>query len=459
MAYVIVILTAGLGGFALVESSSSYMIDAQRENVLSSNAYAGQMFVALWERDRGGTQHPKELQDQIAGISDTGGTERPSICLLEETAGYDESSFVNSLVTGQQGYAFLGKNGATKLQVVFRIDLSNSPYYIETLSDFTEAFARRDRLIALYRFAVLTIAVFSGVVLLIFSFFIAHPLNRLSHAVNRMTAGDYSKRIPTHKHGTGSAEIHQLSVGFNTMANAVEETISQLKEEVEKREMFVADFAHELKTPMTSIIGYADMLRSYDLNVEEHREAAHAIYQEGKRLEKLSMALLDMIVLNNEPVSLVPLSSGELAHNLRTSLRFLSEKYGVEIQLQMESALIRGEPVLLLSLLYNLTDNACKASGAGDAVLLSGAVRHGCYLLSITDHGHGISKEHLDKITEPFYREDKSRSRKLGGAGLGLALCRRIAHLHHTDLFFDSIPGQGTVVTFELETTEGVAGP
>ena len=110
------------------------------------------------------------------------------------------------------------------------------------------------------------------------------------------------------------------------MAAAVENNVSELKQEIEKREIFVADFTHELKTPMTSIIGYADMLRSYDLDEEERREASDAIFREGKRLERLSMQLLQLLVLTNVPPTLVPVSAAPLFDLQKKSLRFLSEK-------------------------------------------------------------------------------------------------------------------------------------
>lgn len=234
------------------------------------------------------------------------------------------------------------------------------------------------------------------------------------------------------------------------MAAAVENNVSELKQEIEKREIFVADFTHELKTPMTSIISYADMLRSYDLDEEERREASDAIFREGKRLERLSMQLLQLLVLTNVPPTLVPVSAAPLFDDLKKSLRFLSEKYSVTVAVQAEPALVRAEPSLLLSLVYNLADNACKASPAGETVTISGRWEADGYRIAVVDHGRGIPAEHLDKITEPFYMEDKSRARRQGGAGLGLALCKRIADLHGTRLTFDSQAGRGTTVTLCL---------
>ena len=101
-----------------------------------------------------------------------------------------------------------------------------------------------------------------------------------------------------------------------------------------------------------------------------------------------------------------------------------------------------------------LHDNACKASPAGETVTISGRWEADDYRIAVVDHGRGIPAEHLDKITEPFYMEDKSRARRQGGAGLGLALCKRIADLHGTRLTFDSQAGRGTTVTLCLSVVE-----
>ena len=135
---------------------------------------------------------------------------------------------------------------------------------------------------------------------------------------------------------------------------------------------------------------------------------------------------------------------------IRQSLQFLLKKYRIRLQLYAEPAVVSAEPVLLQSLLYNLIDNACKASPADETVTVRGRNIEEGYLITVIDHGRGIPKESLQKITEPFYMEDKSRTRGQGGAGLGLALCKRIAELHGTSLTFSSTLGQGTSVAFTL---------
>lgn len=415
-AYCIVMVTVGAGGFALVQAASDSMADSRRDAVLTSNEYAGKMFYALAENGPSIQPRTKQIQDQIAKMVGTDQTERLTIGNAQETASYHSDSFVDRLASSQQGWTFVDMDGKPTLQAVTRVDFSGEPYYIETLSDFSGVYAQREQLMRVYRTTVVAAALLSGAALLGLSLAVTYPLRRLSQAANQVAAGDYERRVPVRR---SSEEIRKLSEDFNTMAAAVENNVSELKQEIEKREIFVADFTHELKTPMTSIIGYADMLRSYDLDEEERREASDAIFREGKRLERLSVQLLQLLVLTNVPPTLV-----------------------------------RAEPSLLLSLVYNLADNACKASPAGETVTISGRWEADDYRIAVVDHGRGIPAEHLDKITEPFYMEDKSRARRQGGAGLGLALCKRIADLHGTRLTFDSQAGRGTTVTLCLSVVE-----
>ena len=120
----------------------------------------------------------------------------------------------------------------------------------------------------------------------------------------------------------------------------------------------------------------------------------------------------------------------------------------------MEEQELNVVPELLQVLLYNLIDNARKASDAGDIIRLYARQTEGGFRFSVRDNGRGIPKEALERLTEPFYMVDKSRARAEGGAGLGLALCSRIAELHGTSLTFESEVGKGTCVSFVLGGAE-----
>lgn len=456
VAYIVVILTVGAGGFALADYASASLIENRVNNALSSNLYSAKLFLTMSRQSINSEPNLFKMNRQISGITESDGFTL-NICRLNKLTGYgtSEQHLGKSLKNSQQGYAFIDFDGKKTLQVICRADYMDKKYFVETLSDFSEIFARRDALNNYYRITMIIAAVLSGGVLLCFSAYITRPLKRLSETSNQIATGDYGKRVPIDRRTLRSSEIATLSRDFNAMAQAVEGNIARLREEIEKKDAFVGNFTHELKTPMTAIIGYADMLRSYNLSDGEKLEIADTIYSEAKRLEKLSLKLLNILMLNNSELVLQPTSVTVMFDNLKKSLRFLSEKYGIRIKAQGDSAFVLCDSVLISSLLYNLTDNACKVSNSGELVCVFGKREGENYIISVSDNGRGISEENLSKITEPFFTVDKSRSRQEGGVGLGLALCNKIAKLHNTELNFKSEPGKGTVVTIMLKVRDG----
>ena len=214
---------------------------------------------------------------------------------------------------------------------------------------------------------------------------------------------------------------------------------------------FFANAGHELKTPLTSVIGYADTLRSRTLPSEMQFEAANAIYTEGKRLERMSFALLDLFALERSEPSFSRVQTGALAASVQKSCEYRLARQKQSLQCDVEEAAVWGESELLRTLLLNLLDNAHKASPSGAVLQLRGRVVPSGYLFCVIDPGRGIPPEELSRITDPFYMVDKSRARAAGGAGLGLTLCRKIAEVHGSSLRFESVVGEGTRVSFLLK--------
>ena len=231
----------------------------------------------------------------------------------------------------------------------------------------------------------------------------------------------------------------------------LERSIENLENVAARREEFIGSFAHELKTPLTAIIGYADMLRSKEMAPKSRFTAAGYIFSEGKRLEALSLKLMDIIVAGNQEFEPKKFEVGYFIRSIAAVTVPSLSADGMTLDMRWEPGEIEVEPDLFKTLMINLVDNARKASRKGDVIELFGKVEDGGYALYVRDHGRGIPKEELSKITEPFYMIDKSRSRAQNGAGLGLALCQRIAELHSTRLEYDSEEGKGTTVRILLK--------
>ncbi len=236
----------------------------------------------------------------------------------------------------------------------------------------------------------------------------------------------------------------------------LERAIENLEDVSNRREEFIASFAHELKTPLTAIIGYADMLRSKDMAPKSRFTAAGYIFSEGKRLEALSLKLMDIIVAGKQGFEKKRFEVGYFVRSIAAVTVPSLSNDGMTLDLRWEPGEIEIEPDLFKTLMINLVDNARKASKRNDVIELFGKVEDGGYALYVRDHGSGMKKEELSKITEPFYMIDKSRSRAQNGAGLGLALCQRIAELHNTRLEYSSELAKGTTVRILLKGGEAV---
>lgn len=274
------------------------------------------------------------------------------------------------------------------------------------------------------------------------------PLTRLSRASRSIATGQLSTRVRVHS----TDEIGLVARDFNAMAGALEETIRQLKEAAERQERFMGSFAHEAKTPMTSIIGYADLLRGQTLSADEQMQAANYIVAEGKRLENLSQKLLDILVLNKSAVSFSPARPAALIQGLASHLKPFYAKQGITLTCDCEDGVCLLEADLVKSLLVNLWDNARKAlDGKKGAIYVrSQMLPDGCRV-TVWDTGRGIPPAALEHLTEAFYRVDKARAREQGGVGLGLSLCQEIAALHHGSIRFESRVGKGTAVIVTLK--------
>ncbi|MBQ8924131.1 MAG: ATP-binding protein, partial [Lachnospiraceae bacterium] len=226
--------------------------------------------------------------------------------------------------------------------------------------------------------------------------------------------------------------------------------IDELNDMIKRRDQFVADFTHEIKTPMTAIIGYADTMRSMDLDDEHRIMALNYIFTEGKRLEDMSMKLFDLIYLKNNDIEHNPISAYALGKDVESSAKPMLDKDNISLMTCFEQGTISGDRELLKTVFINLIDNARKASDKDGKIIFTGTKEDDAYIFTVQDFGVGISEQDLDRICDEFYMADKSRSRKKGGAGLGLSLASLILSKHNADLKIESKVGEGTkfIITF-----------
>lgn len=269
---------------------------------------------------------------------------------------------------------------------------------------------------------------------------LTRPIHRIAHAVNAYARADFSQSVPVE----GDDEIGELARRVRDMAQTIESQIHELTENARQKELFVASFSHEVKTPLTSVIGYAELIRRGGADPETIRAAADYIWNEGMRLEALSQKLMDLLRLRDAELTLLPVAADELRRDLEQTFAMLFEGKPT-VAVELEDAYIRCEPDLLKTLLINLADNARKA-GASKIEVRGHAVEQG-YRVAVRDDGKGIPHAEFNNLTRFFYQVSKDRSQ---GFGLGLALAERIAQLHGGTLCFESELGIGTTVCFTI---------
>lgn len=217
--------------------------------------------------------------------------------------------------------------------------------------------------------------------------------------------------------------------------------------EASRRE-FTANVSHELKTPLTSISGYAEIIESGIAKTEDVPIFAGKIRAEAKRLVALVNDSLELSRLDEkqglgamEHVPLLPMINAVV-----DTFRHIAQDKDFSLTIEGSNAVVEGYPVLLRELFHNLIENAVKYTPAGGRVTVTLSQKDGCVTCSVADTGIGIPAEHQPHVFERFYRVDKSHSRQTGGTGLGLAIVKHVAQIHHAELTLVSTPDIGTTI-------------
>lgn len=334
-------------------------------------------------------------------------------------------------------------DGSHAVQITGMLPLQNLSVQLDGLYPIESAYEALHTHQRLYREAFCLTLALGAMLAWALSRLLTRPLNALSAASKRIASGELDYRADE----GGGDEFASLAADFNHMADELEAKIDDLTDAMRRQEQFTGAFAHEMKTPMTSIIGYADILRSRNLGETERRKAANYIFTESKRLEQLSIKLLDLLVLRRRDFPLRMTEISRLTSEVVRAMAPVLKRQGIDIRGSGESGERAAEPDLLKTLMMNFIDNARKAMPGGGEIVVSQRLTADGFTISVSDTGCGMRPEELERITEAFYRVDKSRSRAQGGVGLGLAICQEIAALHNGTLRFDSEPEKGTTVT------------
>lgn len=218
------------------------------------------------------------------------------------------------------------------------------------------------------------------------------------------------------------------------------------------RQEFTANVSHELKTPLTSISGFAELMAQGSVPPDKMREFSADIHREAQRLIALVEDIMQLSHLdeNSALPEQAPVALYSLCQDVVESLTPVAEKQEIHLSLEGEEAQISGMAQLLHEMVYNLCDNAIKYNRPGGSVTVKVEKRKETVRLTVADTGIGIPVAEQGRVFERFYRVDKSHSRHIGGTGLGLSIVKHGAQLHNARLTLESAPDKGTTIALEF---------
>jgi len=270
---------------------------------------------------------------------------------------------------------------------------------------------------------------------------ILEPLGRLMDATSRIADGNYAERVPI----VDDYEVTQLAESFNRMAEALAQTEG-------RRQALIADVAHELRTPLTSIKGYMEAL--IDGVIPPDPETYTLIGKEADRMYRLVQDLQELSRLEAGQMGLEPgsVSPADLVRSVLARMRPQFEAKGVHLRAEVaqDTGLVWGDADRLCQVLVNLLSNALHHTAAAGQVSVATYNERGRVCISVRDTGVGIAPEHLHQIFTRFYRVDKSRSRLVGGTGIGLTIVKGLVEAHGGTIAVASTPGLGSAFTIAL---------
>lgn len=356
-----------------------------------------------------------------------------------------QQAALRAIEAGEEALLLQKAGQSSYMMMASQVQVAGEEYWLVSAYDVTGVFqAREDKFRELFRLELAALALAGAAAALAVSWMI-RPLKKLEKASRAVAAGDYTLSTAT----KSQDEVGALSRSFDAMTATVRDKVDQMEDTILRQKQFVSAFTHELKTPMTSILGYSDLLRSGEMDPEDQRQAVQYIHREALRLETLSGKLMQLMgLVEQEELTLEPV---RLALVLRDTAASLPELAPM-LEIQCDPALtVLADRDLLADLVRNLVINAARAQPKDGRVHITAGRTEEGIVLRVADRGRGIPEADLPHITEPFYMVDKSRARAQNGSGMGLALCARIARLHGSELRFTSRLGQGTVVELNLQ--------
>lgn len=461
----IILLSAALGtaGYLMIRRNFELAKNAQIQNAVVENniLQASVEYELLQIINGGGNYDVKQELNRIGTLISNGMSALPTGFYIKYDSEYVYSFYdkenmpadmiFENISVGGKKYLISRQEDAYYIYVTSYSTVNGTELCVVSRRDISEAYGLMDSQISFYRLLVLIIVSAGGALMYGLSVYLTRPLEMLNRVTDGIIGGNYYVRMKV----TSGDEVGLLTEKFNRMSDSVAAHIDELNDMVRRRERFVAYFTHEIKTPMTAIIGYADTMRSVDISEEERFMALNYIFSEGRRLERMSSKLFDLIYYKQKEIEMRPIRTSDICGEIASIMKPVLEPKKITLAVSAEPAVIYGSREFLTAVFINIIDNAKKASDEGAVINFNGVFKeNGTYEFKVIDSGIGMTKEDAARICEEFYMADKSRSRKEGGAGLGMSFVAVILERHKARLSVDSTLGEGTSVSVVFEKAD-----
>lgn len=346
----------------------------------------------------------------------------------------------------QSAYMMTEDASGHRLLINKQIQFDDDSYYLIYSGCMESLYTERGQyLIMLFLFNLIGGAICVAVIY-IFTRTITRPLQMLVKNTEELIRRNYDIEL---KDSGDIAEIHMLTDSFNAMSREVSYQMNVLEEANKEKQRFIDSLTHEIRTPLTSIIGYSSLCREKkELPDSAVQQSFDNIYKNGKRIEKLTENLIRLITLDKTQVNLKKVTLKKILGEIKTNYQVRMENEGIRMILPEQDMEVAGDEDLLNMLFSNFIDNAIKAVSGREKREINIDMKENEVL--IRDSGKGMEKEDMEKIFEPFYMADKSRKRTFEGFGLGLAICARIMEILNIQFEIESQPEQGTTIRLKF---------
>ncbi|WP_373897882.1 sensor histidine kinase [Haloimpatiens sp. FM7315] len=360
----------------------------------------------------------------------------------EKIINVDRKEEIKTSMKGKRNYIMRRNNGHHYIFINQVFEMNNKKFVLSYIKDLTEIDKQKTKQYGYFLEVGIIGLIFIAAITSRISKMMIKPIENLTDVTYNIAKGNYKDRVKV----KNIDEIGILAERFNKMADEIENKITQLENESKKKQRFIDNLAHELRTPLTSIIGYAELLMKIKYDEETFHKGLNYMYFEGKRMLKLANTLMKMIITREDPLNIYSQNIKPILKEILEVMEIKASEKNIKLKLSTEDIKFNVDKDMIKVVFINLIDNSIKASeGDSEIIVGSGKNFDGNYLF-VKDYGKGMSEEEISKVIEPFYRVDKSRARKDGGVGLGLALCNEVIKRHNAKLEIESKLNRGTTI-------------